>query len=109
MAVFGAATVVWWRISGNLTPYVLVQFGSMLVLLASVLSDRSLRGLWPTLGLYVLAKLAESYDRAIYAKFPLSGHTLKHLLAGLAAFFILQWWNSAKIPSTAEQRRGKHI
>jgi hypothetical protein len=94
LALFGAATVFWWRFTANLTPYLLVQFGSMMVLLGGVLFDRALRGLWPALALYVIAKLAESCDRAIYAVFPLSGHTLKHLLASVAAFLILRWWRA---------------
>src|SRR5690242_17778322 len=27
LTVFGAGTVLWWRATGNLTPYILVQFG----------------------------------------------------------------------------------
>jgi hypothetical protein len=98
LAVFGAGTVVWWRITANLTPYVLVQFGCMLVLLVGLTFDKGLRGLWPALALYILAKVAESCDRAIYAIGPVSGHTLKHLLASLAAFYILRRWKSEKAP-----------
>jgi len=100
LAAGGAATVFWWRATGNLTPYILVQFGAMLVLLWAVVSDRNLRGLWPALGWYLLAKLAESFDRPIYTVVPLSGHTLKHLLASLAAYSILQWWRARKNPKT---------
>ena len=32
-----------------------------------------------------------SFDQAIYAALPLSGHTLKHLLAAAATFWILRW------------------
>jgi ceramidase len=109
VAFLGAASVWWWHVTANLTPYILVQFGTMLVLLVATLFDRNLRGLWPVLGLYVLAKLAELYDRAIYAVLPLSGHTWKHLLASLAAFGILRWWCSAKLPDARAQRRGEHI
>jgi len=46
---------------------------------------------WPVLALYVLAKFAEHYDRAIYSAMSVSGHTLKHLFAALAAYRILRW------------------
>jgi hypothetical protein len=91
LVICGIASVVWWRATGDLRPYVLVQFGSMLALVpAACLSGRT-RKLWPVLALYVLAKFAEHYDRAIYSVLPVSGHTLKHLLAALAAFWILRW------------------
>jgi len=46
------------------------------------------RWLWAALGAYVLAKVAEYFDGAIYALGGfVSGHSLKHLLAALAA-----WW-----------------
>jgi len=106
LALCGTASVLWWRLTANLTPYILVQFGSMLVLLLALLFDKSLRGLWPVLGLYLFAKLAEFYDRAIYAALPLSGHTWKHLLAALAAFYILRWWRSGKILDAEARRRG---
>jgi hypothetical protein len=43
-------------------------------------------------GLYALAKLAEHFDRAIFAATGniVSGHTLKHLLAAAAIFCALR-------------------
>jgi hypothetical protein len=47
--------------------------------------------LWVVIALYVAARLAEVFDRAIYALGGmLSGHTLKHLLAALAAVWVLR-------------------
>jgi len=43
-------------------------------------------------GLYVLAKVFEFYDHAIYSVgFIVSGHTLKHLAAAAACFAILRY------------------
>ena len=86
----GIASVVWWRVSGDLRPYVLVQFGPVLLLLLSLRGLKNGKCLWAVLGLYVLAKLAEHFDQAIYSALPLSGHTCKHLLAAFSAYWILR-------------------
>lgn len=86
LVALGIASVWWWHRTGNLNPYILVQFGSMLVLLVAAIVRKDLRGLWPVFALYVLAKIAEALDGPIYAILPLSGHTAKHLLAGAASF-----------------------
>ena len=101
LVIAGIASVLWWRASGDLRPYIVVQFGSMLLLLSAFPFFKSARGLWPVLGLYVLAKLAENYDRAIYSLAPISGHTCKHLLAGLATYWILRWHSTNCKTATA--------
>ena len=91
LVICGIASVVWWRTTGDLRPYFLLQFGSMAVLVPAACFSRRTRKLWPVLALYVLAKFAEHLDRAIYSVLPVSGHTLKHLSAALAAYWILYW------------------
>jgi hypothetical protein len=86
----GIASIVWWRVTGNLAPYVVIQFGPILILLILMMTGRA-RGLWPVVLLYALAKVAELEDVGVYSTFPLSGHTLKHLLAGGATWFIFRW------------------
>jgi hypothetical protein len=42
-------------------------------------------------GFYVLAKLLETFDKRVFALGHIvSGHTLKHIAAGLAGFWILR-------------------
>jgi hypothetical protein len=42
-------------------------------------------------GIYLLAKVAEMLDRRIYTLTGwISGHTLKHLIAALAVFWVLR-------------------
>jgi hypothetical protein len=46
--------------------------------------------LWATLATYGLAKIAEHFDEAIYvATSAISGHSIKHVLAALATFWIV--------------------
>jgi hypothetical protein len=80
----GAASVVSWRITGDLRPYGLVQFFPMLALPALLLLDRAQRGrgLMSAMLWYAAAKLLELLDAQVFAiGHIVSGHTLKHLAA----------------------------
>jgi hypothetical protein len=87
----GISSVVWWRMTGDLRPYVLVQFGPMGLMLAALWDVRRRKYLGAVLGFYFLAKVAEHFDHAIYSSLPISGHTLKHLLAACGSYCILRW------------------
>lgn len=95
LAIAGAASVWWWRLSGNLWPYAGAQYFSivLIVLLLLLFPPRYTRGLdmlWIT-GCYALAKILESADRQVYSLGGfVSGHTLKHLVAAAAVFFVLR-------------------
>jgi hypothetical protein len=94
LVVLGAASVVWWRIGGDLRPYAAVQFGSLLLVLAMLLFFRArLPGdtyLWAAAASYGAAKLLEARDRPIYELGrAVSGHTLKHLLAAVSVGLVL--------------------
>jgi len=82
--------VLYWRSSGDLRPYVLVQFGSMLavpILLAAFPPRYSnAAGIWWTVALYALAKVLELLDRPLVAIVATGGHPWKHLAAAGAAF-----------------------
>jgi len=87
----GAASVGYWywselRNTGDLRPYLLVQFGSLLVvvLLLALYPARypGTRHLLAGLAAYAAAKGLEIADRPIFALgHVISGHTLKHLAA----------------------------
>ncbi len=112
--VMAGAAVGWWWLTeqmgpGDLRPYLFVQFLPMLLVPAVVtlkLPARSASALaprdwWVVFGLYAAAKLMELADANILdALVIISGHTLKHLLAAAAA-----WWLSraASRPQAAGQ------
>ena len=95
LLVTGVSSVAYWywteaRGSGDLRFYVLVQFGSLaLVLLLLVLYRPKYPGsayLFGGLVLYAVAKVFEIADASIYeAGRIVSGHTLKHLAAATGA------------------------
>lgn len=95
----GLGSVWWWRLSiasgtENVLPYFVFQGWTVLVvLLLSWSSARHLhrRYVLAAVLLYVLALAAEWLDRIIYSWGQwLSGHTLKHLLAALAAYQLVR-------------------
>ncbi len=95
LLVVGVASVLYWRIVGDLRPYVVVQFLPLLLVPLILLLYRSrLTGvgyLWGLIGPYLVAKLLETADEAIFSWGHLiSGHTLKHLIAalGMAIFLV---------------------
>lgn len=106
LAAAAVASVFWWVWSGDLRPYLLLQ---ILPLVAAPslqwqrrapARERLLFGY--AVGLYVLAKLCEVGDHALFGWMQvLSGHTLKHLLATGAALCLLRAWglNRAAAPA----------
>ena len=94
--VVGGGAALWaWRTNDNLLPWVVLQAGGML-LLAALACCRPLPGAHGfRLGLcvawYALAKLCELYDGGLFHLSGewLSGHSIKHLLSGLAVLPLL--------------------
>jgi hypothetical protein len=90
----GIASVFWWKYSDDLRVYVWVQFAPLLAIpfvLAAYPGRYTHRHyLLYGVAFYALAKVAEYYDHAFYAlsSTVLSGHSLKHLLAAAAPFFV---------------------
>ena len=94
LVALGAGSVFYWDWTDDLRPYLTVQFFPLIALALMLLVYPSRytgsADLAASLGCYVLAKVMELLDGQIYtASGFVSGHTLKHLIAGLAAWFIL--------------------
>jgi hypothetical protein len=91
LTAFAALSVWWWSATGDLRPYLLIQLAPLVLIpliqwqTAAPMAQRKAFGL--AIVLYVLAKFCELGDQALYESLTfISGHTLKHLLATLAAF-----------------------
>src|SRR6202041_2225245 len=76
LLIFGVASVLYWNVTlarghNDLRPYVVAQFGSLLI--------------------YALAKVFEAADRPIFNLGGIvSGHTMKHITAAVSAYWILR-------------------
>ena len=84
-----------WIALENLTPWAVVQFGGMALAVGLTLTRPLPSAIGVRLGgviaFYVLAKLFESSDAVIFeaTQHIISGHTLKHLAAALAAWPVI--------------------
>lgn len=95
LMLYAAASVLYWYAVDDLRPYLVAQFLPLLAipLLMALYPARYTHAgsLLISLGCYVLAKLAEHADEHIYGLgHYISGHTLKHLLAALGAWFVMR-------------------
>jgi len=100
LPAWGAGSVFYWYDTqenghGDLRPYIIAQFGSMLaiLLLVALFPPRYTRtgDLAIALGFYALAKIFELGDQLIFSWGGIvSGHTLKHIAAAVSAYWILR-------------------
>lgn len=95
--VAGAAAITSWRFgSGDLRPYAFVQFYPVVaipLLLVQFPARTTRSGDYAgAVGWYAVAKLFEHFDAQVFrgTGYAVSGHTLKHLFAGLAGFWLLR-------------------
>jgi hypothetical protein len=94
LALAAAASVYWWNLTGDLRPYLFLQALPLVLIplwqwIYKAPRERRL-AFAVAIGLYVLAKIAELEDRAIYDLTGfVSGHTVKHVLASAGAAAIV--------------------
>lgn len=95
MGVAAVASVAWWRAAADLRPYLLLQVAPLLLVplwqwqAGRPRRERILFGM--AFGCYAAAKIFEVLDRAAFDALAIvSGHTLKHLAAALAAALIVE-------------------
>ena len=90
----GVAAILYWLVVDDLRFYAWVQFAPLacipIILIVVRTPGANISYLFAGLALYFLAKVAEFYDHEIYALLDgaLSGHSLKHVLAGTATLAI---------------------
>lgn len=98
LVLAGMASVAYWAYTeasgrGDLRAYLLVQFLPMLIIPVILLlfpsPYGSPRAYWVLLAAYLVAKICEHFDAAIYQQgLGVSGHTLKHLIAAIALLLL---------------------
>ncbi len=99
--IFGLISVVYWHVTeemgmGDLRLYILVQFLPMILipLIITIYKPMNTQKRFVILGLvfYCLSKISELLDVFIFqcSENIISGHSAKHVLAALGAFFIMK-------------------
>ena len=108
--------MVYWIVTerqgrGNVMPYVVLQAYAVIVLLklAAMHPSRYTHGnaIYAVFAGYLLAKVFEHYDRQIFELTgTVSGHTLKHVVAGLAGLPVayMLWRRRLATPAAASRR-----
>jgi len=114
LAGYGIWSVLYWHFSetrgqGDLRPYILTQFFPLLLIpaLLGLFPAKYTRGgdLFGALGIYGLAKAFEFLDARIFAAGHIvSGHTLKHLTAAAATWWIYRMFKLRRPIETAQVR-----
>ena len=95
LLVCAVVSVAWWVATNDLRPYLLLQLAPLVLIpvlqwQAGAAPDTR-RDFGIAIALYVLAKLFEIGDSAVFGMVGLcSGHTMKHLAAALAALVLLR-------------------
>ena len=106
LALFAIGSVIYWdnteqRGTGDLRPYILAQFFPLAAIPAICAlfpaPHKQTRQLVFAFGWYALAKLFEHFDRGIFEVLGISGHTLKHLAAGMGAFCLLLYFRRRQV------------
>ncbi len=105
----GLGTLLYWRWQGDLRWYVLLQAWAI-VLVPTILllfepKTTDTRDLGVALALYALSKIFELLDVVIFNMGGIvSGHTLKHLAAGLGSWFLYRHLSLRRVLEAALRR-----
>lgn len=88
---FGLLSIIYWVITEDLRPYILVQFypiiAIIIILLCYKSKNHSIFGYWLLILCYGIAKFCEHFDTEIHQILHIiSGHSLKHLVAAIGIY-----------------------
>jgi hypothetical protein len=105
LVAFAIFSVAWWGLTKDLRPYLFLQVAALLaipLLHHCASAPRAERIAFVAAGaLYAIAKLCEAADQSIFSMFPVSGHTLKHLLSAAAALVLVAEFRRQRILAAA--------
>jgi hypothetical protein len=112
MLLLGPVSVWVWSGSGNFLPWSVYQGGAMLLLLVLAFLKPAADGMAISWGavilIYALAKVLEQTDELLFHLTGqlISGHSLKHVVAALAAWPVIS--KLAQLGQNAKQKRRRH-
>lgn len=91
----GVLSVAYWRATGDLRPYVVVQFYPLIAIplllcLPNSTAAISLPAQWGMIAFYALAKIFELLDGRLATQVPAGAHAWKHVLAAIGLLLYTQ-------------------
>jgi hypothetical protein len=95
LLVIGALSVFYWRFTGDLRPYIVVQFYPLIVVPLMLCFPKhtaptSLGAQWGMIACYGFAKAAEMFDSRLLQVVPGGAHAWKHIFAALGLLIYTQ-------------------
>ena len=90
---FGILSVIYWKITGDLRLYLLILIGLPLYIVLKYYKNKKVKNdVILLLFFYLLCRMVEHNDHFIYkiTNNTISGHTLKHIFAGLSIYYTIQ-------------------
>ena len=102
-AAVGVCTVLYWHVSGNLVPYLVMQVSYITAALVATAWIRPVythgKRIYAATGLYLMAVIFERLDHQVYGLLGgwVSGHTLKHLVACAAIAIVLSMLRTRRL------------
>ena len=109
LIILAPLSVLIWNYNDNLTPYVLLQFGGIILIILTLLFSKIQKQspcFTSLIILYGFAKVAEFYDGQIFnlSQNLISGHTLKHLIGALAVSIFISPLHKKKLKKLSNNR-----
>lgn len=96
LLLFGVRSVYYWHLTGDLRPYILVQFLPIVLMPMMLFMHPARAGLrnnmMMLIGGYGISKILEQLDLQLYdiTNHAISGHSLKHVVAALSIIFVIR-------------------
>ena len=94
LIILAPLTVLIWNYNGNLTPYIILQYGGVVIVILTLILTKASKPspcFTSLIILYGFAKITEFYDEKIFtlSENVISGHTLKHLISAIAVIVFI--------------------
>ena len=92
MGILGISSVVLWNVTNDIRPYTLLQIGILIFCCFKLYETPAKDYILPVIGVGISVRLVEMFDSQIYklTNKLISGHTLKHILATLQIYIVIQ-------------------
>ena len=92
MGILGIGSVVVWNLTNDIRPYALLQIGILIFCCFKLYETPAQDYILPIIGMGISVRLVEMLDSQIYklTNKLISGHTLKHILATLQIYIVIQ-------------------
>ena len=108
--LFGILSVIYWKMTGDLRLYLVILIGMPLYIALKYYENKKVKNdVILLLFFYLLCRIVEHNDHFIYkiTNNTISGHTLKHIFAGLSIYYTIKLLEKIKAAKTHGTKAGQ--